>query len=272
MDPYWFLFVLGGVWLLFAVIQDLRTREIANWLTFSLIVFGLGYRALFSLSSGSSSFFVQGLVGTILFMCFAYLLYYGRAFAGGDAKLLVGFGALLPFEQLNDYVILGGGFLMALFLLGALYSLVYSFFIMMRSKADFSQAFLLRVKTYRWFFFLGMGVSCAVFFFLYSISGWFALVPSGILLLLPFLYTYLRTLEQTCMIRKILPANLKEGDWLLRDVSVGKRVIKKTVHGLSLDEIRLLRKSRRSVYIKEGIPFSPAFLLAYLAMLFYVLR
>jgi prepilin signal peptidase PulO-like enzyme (type II secretory pathway) len=74
------------------------------------------------------------------------------------------------------------------------------------------------------------------------------------------------------MIRKILPANLKEGDWLLRDVSVGKRVIKKTVHGLSLDEIRLLRKSRRSVYIKEGIPFSPAFLLAYLAMLFYVLR
>lgn len=39
-----FLIVLCLIWIAFAVIQDLRKREIANWLNFSLIIFAIAFR------------------------------------------------------------------------------------------------------------------------------------------------------------------------------------------------------------------------------------
>ena len=39
-----FLILLGLVWIIFAVVQDLRKREIANWLNFSLVIFALVFR------------------------------------------------------------------------------------------------------------------------------------------------------------------------------------------------------------------------------------
>ena len=46
------------------------------------------------------------------------------------------------------------------------------------------------------------------------------------------------------------------------DVKVQGKWIGKSVHGLSLGEIALLRKHKKLVYIKQGIPFVPAFLFA----------
>ena len=59
---------------------------------------------------------------------------------------------------------------------------------------------------------------------------------------------------------------LQEGDWLEKEVKIGSRTIKKSVHGLSVEDIRLLRKSGTKVWIKRGIPFTPAFLIALLFM------
>ena len=39
-----FLIVLCLIWIAFAVIQDLRKREIANWLNFSLLFFMIAFR------------------------------------------------------------------------------------------------------------------------------------------------------------------------------------------------------------------------------------
>ena len=45
------LICLALVWILFATIQDLRSREVANWLNFSLIIFALGLRFFYGLFS-----------------------------------------------------------------------------------------------------------------------------------------------------------------------------------------------------------------------------
>jgi len=42
-----FLIVIAIVWMIFAVIQDFRKREVANWWNFSLIAFVLAYRLFF---------------------------------------------------------------------------------------------------------------------------------------------------------------------------------------------------------------------------------
>jgi len=72
MEEYIFLFVLAVVWIVFAVAQDWRTREVANWLNFSLIGFVLAYRALWSIWSGDWMFFVYGAVGVLGFVGLGY--------------------------------------------------------------------------------------------------------------------------------------------------------------------------------------------------------
>ena len=73
MEEYYFLFFLGLVWTIFAVVQDMKNREVANWLTFSLIGFALAYRGFYSSFSGNWMFFVYGLLGLGFFMSWLML-------------------------------------------------------------------------------------------------------------------------------------------------------------------------------------------------------
>ena len=94
-----FLFVLALIWIMFATVQDIRKREVANWVSFSLIIFALGFRFFYSLFSDMGfDFFYQGLIGFGIFLILGNLLYYGKMFAGGDAKLMIALGAVLPFS------------------------------------------------------------------------------------------------------------------------------------------------------------------------------
>jgi hypothetical protein len=72
------------------------------------------------------------------------------------------------------------------------------------------------------------------------------------------------------MIKTIQPQNLMEGDWLVKDVRVGGRVVKKSVHGLSARDIAFLRKVKKPVVVRQGVPFVPAFLIAWVIMGFVV--
>ena len=67
MEEYYFLFALAIVWMIFAVVQDLKTREVANWLNFSLIGFALAYRAFYSSFTGEWMFLGFGFLGFLMF-------------------------------------------------------------------------------------------------------------------------------------------------------------------------------------------------------------
>ncbi|MCH7535750.1 MAG: prepilin peptidase [Bacteroidetes bacterium] len=106
MQEYYFLFGLAFVWAAFATIQDFRKTEIANWLNFSLIAFVLAYRAFYSIFINDFGFFLFGLFGMALFFVLAFAFYYGKIFGGGDAKLLIGLGGILPYQTFFDYLYL----------------------------------------------------------------------------------------------------------------------------------------------------------------------
>jgi Flp pilus assembly protein protease CpaA len=264
MEEFYFLFALGFVWIIFAVFQDLKTREISNWLNFSLIAFVLAYRAFYSISIKDVEFFVLGLAGVLFFVLLGYLFYYGRVFAGGDAKLLMGLGGVLPYESFNDVLIMGGGFVFLLFFAGAIYTLAYSAFLIRKNVGEFKEELIENIKKWK----IGILVSVILgfaFFFLLKNDGIFGignyLIP-GIILILPWLYIYVRAIEKVCMIKKRKPGELQEGDWLINDVKIGGKIIKKSVHGLSKKEILMLKKAKKKVWIRDGVPFSPAFLFA----------
>jgi len=263
-----FLIILGLIWLVIASIQDLKKREIPNWLSFSLILFALAYRALYSSLSGNWMFFVFGLGGFVIFFGLAYLFYYGRIFAGGDAKLLMGIGAVLPISSyiLSNLVILSV-FVLLFFFIGGVWGLGFSAFLVLRNRKKFSKEFLKQFKLRRNLVFLSLIFSIIIL--VLSIYFWQIsfLILALIVFLLPVLFIYAKVVEEAYMVQKINAKDLAVGDWLVEKVKVGRRTIKPYWEGLSEKEVKLIKKYKKEVTIKQGIPFVPSFLLAFIVLL-----
>ena len=143
-----FLFVLALVWIVFATVQDIRKSEIANWLNFSLIIFALGFRLFYSLFSDMGfNFLYQGLIGFGIFFVLGNLLYYGKMFAGGDAKLMIALGAVLPFSIIfNENLKIFALFFVLFLLVGAVYSIGASVYLSFRNFKKFKKEFSKQFK------------------------------------------------------------------------------------------------------------------------------
>lgn len=268
MQEYYFLFALALVYTIFAVVQDFRKREVANWLNFSLVLFALAYRAFYSIQTKNYNFLLFGLLGVAIFFGLAHAFYYSKAFAGGDAKLFIAFGAIFPFETLFNLFSLTITFIFVLFLTGTVYSLLYSLFIVRKNKKQFKKEFSRYYNKYKKLLIVSL-VLALVSLILLSVNLSFLIIT--FLALIPFLYIYTLSLDK-CMTSLYPPSKLTEGDWLENDVKVAGLTIKKTVHGLSLKEIKFLQKHHKSVLVKEGIPFTPAFLITLLILIYVFLK
>ena len=101
-----FLIALAIIWIIGAVLQDLKRREVDNIWNFSLIAIALAYRFGASIFIDNYWFFINGIIGFVIFLILGNIFYYARLFAGGDAKLLMALGAILPLSYeipLNPY-------------------------------------------------------------------------------------------------------------------------------------------------------------------------
>jgi Flp pilus assembly protein protease CpaA len=263
-----FLIVLSFVWIVFAVVQDLREREIANWLNFSLVIFALGFRLFYCLFNNQGyGFFLQGLLGFGIFLIIGNLLYYGKIFAGGDAKLMIGLGAAIPFSG-NFIINLNAMLIFLLFFLvaGAFYGIILSIIIGIKNRKRFVMEFSREFKDKKNFFYISLIIGI-VLVLLAFVETFF--VYLGILAFIsPYVYFSAKSIDEACMIKSVSTKELTEGDWLYRDMKIGRRMIKAKWSGLSEEEIEFLRKKKKNVLIRQGIPFSPVFLISYTGLIY----
>jgi len=262
-----FLVCLALVWIVFATIQDIRTREVANWLNFSLIIFALGFRFFYSLFSDSGfGFFYQGLIGLGIFFVLGNALYYGRMFAGGDAKLMIALGAILPFSEIFKInVRIFVSFFFIFLLVGALYGLIVSFYLGLKNFKKFRGEFSKRLRKSKKLIYPSMviGIGLMILGFLENLIFYFGFL----IFALPCFYVYAKSVEKVCMIRKIKTKYLTEGDWLYKDLKVGGKTIKTSWDGLSKKEIGLIQKKYKEVKVKQGIQFVPVFLISFIILI-----
>jgi prepilin peptidase CpaA len=88
--------------LVWAAIEDLRSRRIPNWLTFSLVLSGIAQSVTFGAMVGPTGSLLGLAVGFVL----PFLLFAMGALGGGDMKLLAGLGAWFgPQAALNTFMI-----------------------------------------------------------------------------------------------------------------------------------------------------------------------
>lgn len=262
------LFVFGIIWIIFAVVQDIRKREIANWLNYSLIIFVLGYRFFYSLFFSNYAFFYEGLIGLTLFFIISRLLYYGKLFAGGDANLMMALGAIIPFSLiLSENIKLSLLFLLGFFFIGAIYSLLFSFVLSMKNSKKFKKIFFeLYFKNKKLVY---LSIFFGLFFILLSRGDFLVSLFGVFIIFFPYLYFHTKAVDIACMIKKIKVQELSEGDWLYRSVKIGSKTIEASWDGLTKKDIALLKKNKKFILVRQGIPFAPVFSFAFI--LFFIL-
>ncbi|MBL7051615.1 MAG: prepilin peptidase [Nanoarchaeota archaeon] len=252
--------------LLVASIFDLKTREIPDLLSYSFIASVLGIRLIYSLFT-NFSFFFYGLLGLIIMFAFGFLLYYLKQWGGGDAKLFMGLGAAFADFYIFDIPFLAILLVLVLFV-GAIYAFTWAstLFIKHRKKSfkNFKKL-LIKYKYYR-FATLSLATIFVIIALISSNLRLFATILALSLLLLFYLFIFIKVVEKQSF-KKLLPlSQITEGDWLAKDVIHNNKIIcSKKEPCLDNKQIKNLKKHNiRKVWIKIGIPFVPAIFIAFL--------
>ncbi len=244
---------------------DLRIKEVPDWLSYGFIMAALGVRAIFSFDEGIT-LFVGGLLGLAVCFAIACFLYYTSQWGGGDSKLLMGMGAAIGVDlplQASSLNLLW--FFLSLLFLGAAYGLIWMGYLAMTQRTSFREQWILSWKHSRkWQITAAITTLALLLAALASPFFWPTVLFPGMVFLV---FTFVNAVERSCFYRYKLPKNIAEGDWLAEDVTVNGKILlaPKTLEKEDITTLKSLEveKKIKKVFIKEGIPFTPAFLFAY---------
>jgi len=270
----WFLILLGLVWIIGAVLQDLHRREVDNLWNFSLIPIALAYRLSVYFFNGNYWFILNGLIGLAIFFILHNLFYYSRLFAGGDAKLLMALGVILPlsYNWILNFKIFG--LFIFLFLLGgSIYSLIWAFCLMIMNWKNFKKESLKQWKSCQKMFLFALIFVVFWLVFAFIMTQTIFILIGFTVLLFPVLFVFAKSIEESCIVKRINPDRITEGDWLYEDIFIGGKKIKSSWEGVSAKELELIKKKcKKKILIKFGIPFTPSFLFGFAGLLFLAWR
>jgi hypothetical protein len=267
------LVIISIVWFSFASIQDLKTREVSDWLSYSLIIIGLIFYLFKSIIFKDIIFILQSLVISLSLFLAGSLMYYLRQWGGGDVKLLAALGALFPLypEELLRYFNPNLDLPFALILVlniiifGSLQSLIYNFYLVKKNnfKVDF--------KLNKIYLLISLFLILITFFLDDFLMKILLLIMSLMIFIYPNFKSLIFSIENKLMIKKIPIDKLTEGDWVIKDIYYKNKLLyNKNNPGISISQIKLLKKFKiKDVIIKEGMPFIPSFLIALIVSLIF---
>src|SRR4030042_1943228 len=84
--------------LIAASLFDIKTREVPDWLNFSLLAFAFGNALILSIYHGYTYIIVSSLLGLAVGLVFGLLMFYAGQWGGGDRKLIIAFSVLIGFS------------------------------------------------------------------------------------------------------------------------------------------------------------------------------
>jgi len=262
-----FLYVLALIWIIFASVQDVKMREIADWLNYSLIIFALSFRFFYSLFNSNFEFLYQGLIWLGIFFVLGNVLYFSKFFAGGDAKLMMALGVILPFsDSFSTNLQYIGVFLLIFFIVTVVQSLGASIILSIKYRKKFKKEFRKLWQQNK-----KITIFVELIGLVLMLVGFFKILIFylGILIFIsPLILIFAKAVDEASMVKKVKPNVLTVGDLLYKDVRVGRKIIKANWDGLTKQDITLLKKHKKELLVIYGIPFSPVFLISFLIFIF----
>ena len=181
---------------------------------------------------------------------------------------MVSLGAILPFSgifsvNLNIFLC----FLLIFLFAAAIYSIISIIYFSLRNFKDFRKEFSVQLRKNKKLLYpiLFLGIIVMILGFFENLFFIFGIL----IFILPYFYVYVKAVDECCMIKEIKTSQLREGDWLYKDIKIGKKIIKAKWEGLKKEEIKKLKKKYKRIKIRQGIPFSPTFLISFLILIYF---
>ena len=271
------LIPIALIWLTFASISDLKSKEIPDWLNFSLIIIALAIKSIQAILTRDVFILLYAIAALVIFFLLANLMYYTKQWGGGDAKLIIGLGIIFtqyPTEFLNYFnpkltIPFAITFVVNILFIGAVYGIIWSAILAIKNykKIKFNKNIFKRpmriILPLVLLFFLSSFLLPQIKY-LFGVATIFFLVVYLILI-------FTNAVEQSIMIKSMALSKLREGDWLYKPVYYKKRLIldNKKPSLTKKDISALKRFNIKSVIVKDGIPFVPAFLISVLVSLIF---
>lgn len=218
----------------FAGIYDLKTSNVPDYLPYFLILLGIANSLFFG-------FLLDSLILGSIFLCFGYLLFKLGAWGDGDFWLFASLGFLFPKPFYHSILPYPLSLTINLLLIGSLYSITYIFCLLLIKK-EIRKILYSMLKDNK----LEI-LGCTAFSILL-----FEFTKFPIFLLfgtLPVIYLIGKSVEKG-LVKKVKVEKLK-GDEVLANNKEIKSIDPKT--------LEKLKKTRRYVYVKEGIRWVPTF-------------
>ncbi len=250
---------------------DLKILEVPDWLNYAGIAAGLGIHLIFSLQQWSWWPIASSAIGFGIAFAIACLMFYTGQWGGGDAKLLMALGAIIGFTP--EKFGFGSSFLINLVFIGGAWGIFWSGQLAVRNWKEFWKTFrkLSHQKPYA-----SMRISAMITTVILVIAALVLLeyqleliALALVLYMICYSIIFVKSVELSCMHKWVTPDKITEGDWLVKPVKAGKTVIAPPRLGLEKEHVALLQKMYKQkkidkILVKYGIPFAPAFLLAFL--------
>lgn len=265
-----FLVALTGSGL--AGIIDLKTTEIPDKIPYIMIILGIIGHSLISGILWDINPLILSLVIGSIFLGFGFLMYFAGQWGGGDAKILGAIGFLLPsFELKNILFPFPVSFFFNVFLVGAIYMIIYIFILSLIRKDIWIYLFKYFRKNYKKIIKYNLIFILSAFIFgIYTFYAYayplFLILRFGFFIIIGTLgfflfWKFAKTVENVGFKKKIPVSELKEGDVLESS---------KIWEGITKKELKKIKASKKKyVKIKDGVRFAPAFPLALLFTYFY---
>lgn len=266
--------ILALAALIVASISDLKTREVPDWISYALIATGVFIAAVQALLDESIAALIHAGIGCFVGLTIGFSMYYLGQWGGGDAKIIIGLGTLIGLDPLHLGDSFFIGLLLNLIIAGAIYGLFWTIGLALRNMPAFVKTFRevraeKRVRTLRKLHLAIMLLGILAFILTPSPAKPPMLILLILIFLLIHLWIFIQAVERSCMIKTYPVSKLTEGDWIVKEVvRKGKHLCGPKDLGIKAEQIRELKRHKvRSVVVKEGVPFLPSFLLAYLLTL-----
>lgn len=266
---YIILIIIGIIGIFIAAISDIKTREIPDWLNYSLIALGLGIRMIYSISLKDPLIILSSVIGLAIAFILGVFMYYTKQWGGGDAKSYMAIASLFTSMENKKFFLFD--FTVNLLIIGSIYTIIMSMYYIVKKDLFIKIKISFSNKINKIIIIFLVSFFAALFVYFLDVNF---IIPILLIIFALFFYLFvipvIRIVENS-LIKTISIKDLTEGDWITENIYIKNKLIYSNKSpGVTKKQINQILKSRmKNIKVKEGIVFMPSFFITLIVTLLF---